>query len=86
LIDKKLCNVVKHGDGSAAQKLLKLNKDLFKAEYRKEVYGLNLDTTLLDESLQINQNLFNNYGENIVTFWNELPERSKIKYSTYQHN
>lgn len=71
-----LCNVIKHGDGGAAQKLLKINKGLFKAEYHKDVYGLNLDTTLLDESLEINQDIFNNYGKNIVTFWNELPERS----------
>jgi hypothetical protein len=74
-----LCNVIKHGDGDSAKELLKINKDLFKPQYYKDVYRRNLDTTLLDEALQLNQYLFNNFGENIMTFWNELPERSMEK-------
>lgn len=73
---RTLCNVIKHGDGSEANKLMKLNKSLFKVEYQDRTYGLNLDTTLLEESLQIDQNTFNNYGDNIVAFWKEFPERS----------
>lgn len=74
---RMLCNVIKHGDGNEANKLITLNSSLFKVEYQKHAaYGLNLDTTLLEESLQIDQDVFNNYGENVVAFWKELPERS----------
>jgi hypothetical protein len=73
---RALCNVIKHGDGSEANNLMILNKNLFKVEYQDRTYGLNLDTTLLEESLQIDQDTFNNYSENLVAFWKELPERS----------
>jgi hypothetical protein len=71
-----LCNVIKHGDGISAQKLFKNNKELFKTECLIDDKSLNLDTTLLNESLEINQDIFNKYGQNILAFWNELPDRS----------
>ncbi len=71
-----LSNVIKHGDGDSAKKLFKRNKNLLKQGEFKIGPKLTLDTTLLEETLNLNQDLFNKYADNIVDFWDELPERS----------
>jgi hypothetical protein len=71
-----LCNVVKHGDGGSAKRLFGLNKGLFREEYYKDKNGLVLDTTLLEETLNLNEETFSAYGNVLIEFWSELPERS----------
>jgi len=78
LIDelRLLCNVIKHGDGNSAKQLLKKNSNLFNRKNSDIDFNLPLDTTLLEETLNIDQELFNKYADNLIAFWDELPERS----------
>lgn len=71
-----LCNIIKHGDGTSADQLLAKNSNLFKPEFNKSQDGLPLETTLLEETLNISQDLFNDYASILISFWNELPERA----------
>jgi hypothetical protein len=73
---KLLYNVIKHGDGPSAKKLRRLHKDLFNDRYAKIDFSSNIESTLLSEVLNINQDLFNEYCEVLKQFWDLLPERS----------
>ena len=69
-----LSNVIKHGDGHSAIELNKTNPTLFRSEIKMYSGDLILHTTLFEENLNINQDLFNNYANNILKFWDEFPE------------
>lgn len=71
-----LCHVIKHGDGKSAKQLFAIRSDLFKRGYDRQSYAPSLDTTLLEETLNLSQTQFNEYAEILASFWDELPERS----------
>lgn len=66
-----VCNVVKHGDGNSASDLLALNPKLFNPRAR-----LPTTSSLLEETLLLSSMEFSNYANNLVKFWDEIPERS----------
>ncbi len=80
-----LCNVIKHGDGDSSEKLRKLNPALFRKEpslfeREKDIdYMDTYKTTLLEETLNINETTLHNYKEDLLSFWNEIPERNYSK-------
>ena len=74
-----LCNVIKHGDGSSAKKLRDINPDLFKKPdlFNKESQMVELcKTTLLEETLNIDQNTLLCYKDALLSFWDSIPERN----------
>jgi hypothetical protein len=71
-----LSNVIKHGDGKSARELFKLNSSLFNTKPTDRILELGLESTLLDESLKVDQDLFNSYSDTLMSFWEEFPERS----------
>jgi hypothetical protein len=77
-----LCNVLKHCDGSAAAQLRKVNPGVFRKEpaFLDENEQIDLmereKTTLLKETLVIDQMTLENYKEALLSFWDELPERN----------
>lgn len=74
-----LNNVIKHGDGNSANDLYDLNEDLFKKDLFGDSVKENLDTTILEENLNISKEDFIRYSEAIIQFWVEVPERSNPK-------
>lgn len=76
-----LCNVIKHGDGASANDLRYINPDLFKRpdffhkESRMDVIEL-CKTTLLEETLNIDQNTLFCYKDALLSFWDIIPERN----------
>lgn len=77
-----LCNVIKHGAGDSSEKLRKLNPALFKKEpalfeKKKDIdYMDTYKTTLLEETLNIDQTTLQQYKEALLSFWDEIPERN----------
>lgn len=71
-----LNNVIKHGDGNSANDLNDLNEDLFKKDLFVDSVKENLDTTILEENLNISKKDFIRYSEVIIQFWSEVPERA----------
>lgn len=72
-----LCNAIKHGIGGSANKLMELNPDLFVSFPDSNDKLLNLySVTLHNQVLNISEELFNSYAENLIAFWDELPERA----------
>ena len=74
-----MCNVIKHGDGSSAKKLRDINPDLFKKPdlFNKESQMIELcKTTLLEETLNIDQNTLLCYKDALLSFWDSIPERN----------
>ncbi|MBM4137663.1 MAG: hypothetical protein FJ241_12670 [Nitrospira sp.] len=70
-----LCNVIKHGPGDSERKLLEIKPDLFKKDNDidyMEVYK----TTLLEETLNIDETTLQNYKDALLSFWDEIPERN----------
>lgn len=72
---RHLCNVIKHGDGDSAKKLRKINPVLFKREGEVD-YMEAYKTTLLNDTLNINEVTLNVYKEALLSFWDEIPERN----------
>ncbi|MBA4348703.1 MAG: hypothetical protein C0415_01755 [Thermodesulfovibrio sp.] len=70
-----LCNVIKHGDGDSAKRLRKIKPVLFKQEGEVD-YMEAYKTTLLEETLNINEVTLNDYREALLSFWDEIPERN----------
>ncbi|MCJ7789976.1 MAG: hypothetical protein MUP69_07300 [Candidatus Atribacteria bacterium] len=70
-----LCNVIKHGDGDSAKRLRKIKPALFKQEAGID-YMKTFKTTLLEETLNINEMTLQNYREALLSFWDEIPERN----------
>jgi hypothetical protein len=73
-----LCNVIKHGDGSSAKRLRRCNPSLFREGHPGEG-GEILDSTLLDQSLDLKEAFLEQYALVLSSFWDELPERSYIQ-------
>jgi len=80
-----LCNVIKHGPGNSAEHLQKINPALFRKEpilfdKEKEInYMATYNTTLLEETLTIDETTLQEYKEALLSFWDEIPERSYSK-------
>ena len=70
-----LCNVIKHGEGESAEKLRKINPALFKQEGGID-YIETFKTTLLEETLNIDEMTLQNYRDALLSFWDEIPERN----------
>jgi pyruvate carboxylase len=70
-----LCNVIKHGDGGSAKSLRKIKPELFKQEDNID-YMKTFKTTLLEETLNINEMTLRNYRKALLSFWDEIPERN----------
>jgi hypothetical protein len=77
-----LCNVIKHGHGDSADKLRNTNPSLFKREpslFDKEQvmdYMESYKTTLLEETLNIDETTLLQYRDILISFWDEIPERN----------
>jgi hypothetical protein len=74
-----MSNVIKHGDGVSAKDLRKINPSLLSnPDLQLSEIGKDrpLDTTLLEQRLNVSVELFNRYSEVLVQFWEELPERA----------
>lgn len=67
-----LCNVIKHGDGNSAEKLRKIKPALFKQEDDID-YMKTFKTTLLEETLNIDEKTLQNYREALLSFWDKIP-------------
>ncbi len=70
-----LCNVIKHSDGCSAKKLRKIKPTLFKQEDGTDHMEI-FKTTLLEETLNLNEMTLQNYTEALLSFWDEIPERN----------
>ena len=70
-----LCNVIKHGDGISAEELRKIKPTLFKQEDHTDYMEI-FKTTLLEETLSIDEKTLRNYSEALLSFWDEIPERN----------
>jgi len=70
-----LCNVIKHGDGCSAKKLRKIKPTLFKQEDGTDHMEI-FKTTLLEETLNINEMTLQNYRDALLSFWDEIQERN----------
>lgn len=70
-----LCNVIKHGDGRSASDLRKINPSLFKQEDSTDFMDL-YKTTLLEETLNINEQTLLAYKNTLLSFWDIIPERN----------
>jgi hypothetical protein len=73
-----LCNVIKHGPGDSAEKLKIINPKLFK-QGQNFIHIEVHNSTLIDETLDISGNTLKEYTEALLTFWDEIPERSHSK-------
>jgi len=71
-----LVNVIKHAEGKSEKKLRTIRPDLFT---HNASCGLDLlklyHSTLLEETIQIDEKDFIEYHNALVAFWDELPER-----------
>lgn len=70
-----LCNVIKHGDGKSAKELRKIKPTLFKQEDGID-HMKTFKTTLLEETLNINEMTLQNYTEALLSFWDKILERN----------
>lgn len=74
---RELCNVIKHGDGRALNRLRKINPSLFK---KGSVIAIDLvelyKTSLLEETLNLNETTLQDYKDALLSFWEEIPERN----------
>jgi len=68
-----LCNVIKHGDGDSAKRLRKIKPALFKQEDNIDYMKI-YKTTLLEETLNLNEMTLQNYRDALLSFWDEIPE------------
>jgi hypothetical protein len=69
-----LCNTIKHGEGDSAERLRKIKPTLFKQEDGID-HMKTFKTTLLEETLNINEKTLQNYEKALLSFWDEIPER-----------
>jgi len=74
---RELCNVIKHGDGRALNRLREINPSLFK---KGSVIAVDLvelyKTSLLEETLNVNEITLEDYRDALLSFWDEIPERN----------
>jgi hypothetical protein len=69
-----ICNVIKHGEGSSAEKLREIAPHRFRYQDDIDLFDL-YKTTLLEKSLQIDEDTLKIFKDSVVLFWNQLPER-----------
>jgi hypothetical protein len=75
-----LCNVIKHSDGTSLDCLRKKKSGLLKKGSVVEVEVIDLyRTSLLEETLNIDETTLQDYKDALLSFWERIPERS---YST----
>jgi len=74
---RALVNVIKHSEGYSEQELRKMRPDFFQHDTGIQKYDLLslYHSTLLEATLQINDEDFIDYYDALIAFWNELPER-----------
>ena len=73
-----LANVIKHGDGGSATQLKKLRPDIFDSSSgidKMELYK----TTLNEVVLEVDDGELREYGDALLEFWDEIPERMHLK-------
>ena len=70
-----LCNVIKHAGGRSEKELREIKPELFKQEDKID-YTTTFKTTLLEETLNINEMTLQNYREALLSFWDEMQERN----------
>lgn len=73
-----LQNVIKHGDGSSAAKLMEIRPDLFRKVGDTKIMDLYL-TILNEQALEVKDDDIIEYGHALNEFWDELPERMYLK-------
>lgn len=79
-----LVNVIKHGEGDSSEKLKEINSNLFRREENIDELEINImNTTLLNETLDINDNDFYKYTDAVINFWREFPEKLCIDNKDY---
>lgn len=69
-----LCNAIKHGDGNSLQNLRAIAPEKFKSSLSGDLFEL-YKTTLLEVTLDLNEETLSEYVYAIINFWNDLPER-----------
>lgn len=70
-----LSNVIKHGDGQSTATLRNLNPQIFRVDTIADYLEL-YRSTLLEETLAIDDQTLRAYVHAVSSFWDELPERS----------
>ena len=70
-----LCNVIKHAGGRSEKELREIKPELFKQEDKID-YITTFKTTLLEETLNINETTLQRYKETLLSFWDEIPEQN----------
>jgi len=70
-----LCNVIKHAEGESSSKLRGIKPELFITPEDRG-FSNDMTTTLLEERLCIDENTLQDYVNSILSFWDELVERS----------
>jgi len=74
---RELCNVIKHGDGRALNRLREINPSLFRKGSVITVDLVELyKTSLLEETLDVNETTLQDYRDALLSFWDEIPERN----------
>ena len=72
-----LVNVIKHAEGDSEIQLRKIRPDFF--TYDSGAGDIDLlqlyKSTLLEPTMQVSEQDFNEYYNALITFWDELPER-----------
>ena len=72
---KLLSNVIKHGDGASAKSLRKVKPSIFKND--SDINYIDLyKTTLLKETLNVNEETMADYRDALLKCWDEIPERN----------
>jgi hypothetical protein len=69
-----LCNTIKHGDGKSLEILRRIAPARFKYSDEMDLFNL-YKTTLLEITLDINNETLDGYRKALINFWNKLPER-----------
>lgn len=70
-----LANVIKHGEGRSASQLEQLKPRYFKSQVSSSNLLELYKSTLTEVVLNIDELDFIRYGEALIKFWDELPER-----------
>jgi hypothetical protein len=74
-----LANVIKHGDGQSASQLEQLKPSFFKNQVSNSNLLELYKSTLTEIVLNIDESDFIRYGDALMKFWDELPERMYSK-------
>lgn len=75
-----LANVIKHGDGGSASQLEQRKPSIFKSQISNTNLLELYKSTLTEVVLNIDDSDFIRYGEALISFWEQLPERMYYLY------